>query len=65
MVMPFDSPLDADAVDGEVVLTAPQGAAAISLTPKAALATAERIEAAALTALIQERDGPPGEPADG
>ena len=60
MVLAFDTPLDADAVDGEVVLTAPRGAACLSLTPKAALSTAERIEAAARTAMTQERERGPG-----
>ena len=43
----FDTPLDVDVVEGEVVITAPHGAAAISLTPEAARETAERLDAAA------------------
>ena len=43
----FDTPLDVSVVEGEVVLTAPQGATAISLTPEAARTTAERLDAAA------------------
>lgn len=43
----FESPLDVDVVEGEVVIIAPEGAAAIALTPDAARETAERIVAAA------------------
>lgn len=64
MVQAFDAPLDAAAIDGEVVLTAPRGAASIALTPQAALVSAERIEAAAHTAIGQEREVQPGDPAD-
>jgi len=43
----FDTPLDVTVVEGEVVVTAPKGAASIALTPDAAKETAERLDAAA------------------
>ena len=46
-------PLEAQAVDGEVVLIDPTGAASVSLTPEAAEATARRLEAAAESARRQ------------
>jgi hypothetical protein len=46
----FATPLQADVVDGEVVLTAPDAATAVSLTPEAALETAERLREAARSA---------------
>jgi len=53
----FDTPMDAAAVDGEVVLTAPEGAASVALTPTAALETAERLERAAIAARGQAGAG--------
>ena len=52
-MLAYSSPLEAEAVEGEVVLVAPEGAASISLTPDAAEKTARRLDAAARTA----RDG--------
>lgn len=43
----YDAPMDVAVVEGEIVLTAPGGAATIALTPKAALQTAERLGVAA------------------
>jgi len=60
----YDSPLEAAAVDGEVVLTAPEGAASVSLTPTAALATAARLERAAIAARGQSARQEGGETAD-
>ncbi len=44
------TPLQADVVEGEVVLTAPNAATAVSLTPEAALETADRLREAAHSA---------------
>ena len=52
--MAYTAPLEAQAVEGEVVLTAPLGSAAVSLTPDAAEATARRLQAAAQSARAQE-----------
>ena len=51
----FTKPMQAEAMDGEVVLSAPTGAASVCLTPEAALETAERLKRAAEEA----RDGEP------
>ena len=53
----FAAPLAADAIDGEVVLTAPGGAASLSLTPDAALKTAEALQTAARSAQSQPEAG--------
>lgn len=51
----YTTPLDAQAVEGEVVLIAPSGS--VSMTPEAALITAERLQAAARNARSQRDDG--------
>lgn len=53
-------PLQAHAVEGEVVLTSDNAATALSLTPEAALETAERLRQAAEAA--QADEGEVGEP---
>jgi hypothetical protein len=64
-VLAYTTPLEAQAIDGEVVLTAPRGAASISLTPDAALGTAQRLTEAARAARDQgtseDGAGDPGE----
>ncbi len=49
----FAAPLAADAIEGEVVLTAPGGAPSLTLTPEAALKTAEAQQSAARSAQAQ------------
>ena len=49
--------LRADVVEGEVVLTSTDGATAVSLTPEAALETAERLRAAAQSAAAGAGEG--------
>jgi hypothetical protein len=51
----FDTPTEADAVDGEVVLRGPDGVA-LSMTPEAAEETGRRLLQAAASARRQ-RDG--------
>jgi hypothetical protein len=51
------TPLRADVVEGEVVLTSTDGATAVSLTPEAALETAERLRTAAESAAAGGDDG--------
>ena len=43
----YSKPMCAELIDGEVVLSAPSGAASVCLTPQAALETAERLKRAA------------------
>ena len=50
------TPLAAEAIDGEVVLTAPSGATSVSLTPEAALKTAEALQSAARSAQAASPD---------
>lgn len=42
----YDEPLDVEICEGEVVVTAPRGAVAVSLTVEAAAETARRLEEA-------------------
>ena len=55
----YAAPLKAQVVEGEVVLIAPR--TSISLTPEAALITAERLQAAARAARGQADEEGPGE----
>lgn len=57
---PFDEPSHVEAVDGEVVVDGPDGVA-VSLTPDAAMATADRLADAAVEAhgqRLMKRDRP-------
>ena len=56
----YDEPMDVSTVEGEIVLTAPGGAASVALTPRAAMQTAERLQAAAATARDGGQERAPG-----
>lgn len=51
---PIAEPLDAQAVDGEVVVLAHDGPTAMALTPEAAIKTAQLLKAAGIAALEQK-----------
>lgn len=56
---PYDTPAEATAENGEVMIDGPDGIA-VSLTPKAAHESARKIERAAGQAEAQDRPAPAG-----
>lgn len=64
MVKPHDKPAKVERVDDEVLIDGPDGMTA-SLTPEAALKTAQRLEQKAIEAIIaRSGEEPPSAPAD-